>query len=303
MEVLGIKIIILFTILFSSLFLGALPWKIVTRISPSRSSKTNVLLSIGNCFAGGVFLCVTFLHILPHVREDFGGLHLLGDYALLEHYPLAELIFMVGFFLVLFVEQLVLHYKDPEILDSSTIGEYQRAARVSEQEDDHLQRNDDGFHEDTTSLLRSIVLLVALSVHSVLEGLAIGLQSSERELWEILAAVLSHKLIMAFTFGLSVSQSKIRVRTFALFVFIFSFSCPLGIAIGSGIAAMPYSSVGNVIRVVLTGLSGGTFLFVTFFEIISKEFTRIGYGRLLKFLSLFIGFLGMSGLLVLHSHE
>lgn len=48
-----------------------------------------------------------------------------------------------------------------------------------------------------TSSLRSVLLMVALSLHSLFEGLAIGLQTDMPSLLEILVAVLLHKVRVA----------------------------------------------------------------------------------------------------------
>ena len=51
------------------------------------------------------------------------------------------------------------------------------------------------------SSLRSYLLLLALTFHSVFEGLAIGLQQVSGQLFSIFTAVIIHKAIMAFSLG------------------------------------------------------------------------------------------------------
>lgn len=56
---------------------------------------------------------------------------------------------------------------------------------------DHDHTHMDGvFHHST---LRSLILLMALSFHSVFEGLAIGLQESLSQLISLFLAVIAHK--------------------------------------------------------------------------------------------------------------
>ena len=57
---------------------------------------------------------------------------------------------------------------------------------------DHDHSHIDGvFHQHST--MRSLILLMALSFHSVFEGLAIGLQQSLSQLMSLFLAVIAHK--------------------------------------------------------------------------------------------------------------
>ena len=51
------------------------------------------------------------------------------------------------------------------------------------------------------SALRSVLLIIALTFHSLFEGLAIGLQTELGELMSIFIAVVVHKAVMAFSLG------------------------------------------------------------------------------------------------------
>ena len=46
--------------------------------------------------------------------------------------------------------------------------------------------------------MRSLILLMALSFHSVFEGLAIGLQQSLSQLMSLFLAVIAHKGMLIF---------------------------------------------------------------------------------------------------------
>ena len=53
----------------------------------------------------------------------------------------------------------------------------------------------------------SIIFLLALGVHSLFEGMAVGLQTQKEKVLEFSVAVLVHELVMAFSFGMEVSDS------------------------------------------------------------------------------------------------
>ena len=50
----------------------------------------------------------------------------------------------------------------------------------------------------------SLIFLLALSIHSIFEGAALGLQMRQEKVMEFAIALLLHEVIMAFTFGLQV---------------------------------------------------------------------------------------------------
>ena len=50
------------------------------------------------------------------------------------------------------------------------------------------------------------MFLVALGIHSVFEGVAIGLQTEKEKVLEFSVAVLVHEIVMAVTFGLEVNN-------------------------------------------------------------------------------------------------
>ena len=98
------------------------------------------------------------------------------------------------------------------------------------------------------SSLRSVMLLLALSFHSVfevanlqvqlfnqhflLQGLAIGLQDSTSHMMTVFIAVITHKAVMAFSLGLNIAQSDLSVKAFIWSNVLFSLSSPVGVAIG-----------------------------------------------------------------------
>merc|ERR1712212_637886 len=65
----------------------------------------------------------------------------------------------------------------------------------------HVHDNHDDEHRFHHSPLRSVMLLLALSFHSVFEGIAIGLQDNSGQFFSIVIAVIVHKTVMAFSLG------------------------------------------------------------------------------------------------------
>jgi len=147
---------------------------------------------------------------------------------------------------------------------------------------------------DSNSLLHSLMLVLALSVHSVFEGLALGLQPSTESVLKITAALFIHKSVLAFSLGLNLVQSGMKVGSIVRGNLIFSITSPLGIGIGVAIDHYsPYSLTTNLIDAILQGLACGTFIYVVFLEILPHELNSTDPdtpNRLLKVLLLIVGF-------------
>ena len=73
-----------------------------------RRRSSQVALDALNCFAGGVFLATSLLHMLPDVRHHLhSATTTLADagFVIHEQFPMAEFLTSVGFFLVLVLEE------------------------------------------------------------------------------------------------------------------------------------------------------------------------------------------------------
>ena len=120
--------------------------------------------------------------------------------------------------------------------------------------------------------LRALVLLVALSVHSLFEGMALGLQEDARLVLQILYALLIHKSALAFSLGSSLALSGMRVGRVVASCVGFGLMSPAGIGIGIGVMETSSYYTGHLVSGLMQGLAAGTFLYVTVFEIMAPEF-------------------------------
>lgn len=119
-----------------------------------------------------------------------------------------------------------------------------------------------------------IGMLTALSIHSLIEGLAIGIQDSTAKVMVLFAAVISHKFVVGFALGveLSVSPGAKFKHHFAA-IFVFSAGSVLGIAIGMGLIDLS-SATDSTFLSICQGLAAGTILYVTVCEVLPRERSR-----------------------------
>ena len=127
------------------------------------------------------------------------------------------------------------------------------------------------------NLLRVVFTVLALSFHAVFEGLAIGLEDSDVDVWKMLAAIASHKFVITFCISLELLQADgTAILRFCLFLISFSLVSPLGIGVGHAVSGMAdqSSEVHQVTVAVLQGLAGGAILYLVIFEILLREKRR-----------------------------
>ncbi|XP_041648500.1 zinc transporter ZIP1-like [Cheilinus undulatus] len=261
------------------------------------------LLSLISCFAGGVFLATCLLDLLPDYLESINQAFTNAGITL--QFPLPEFIMAMGFFLVLVLEQIVLTFKD----QSSAASEERRALLVnsSVQANGHhhshprrgSEESDGGhFHLDfnSQSALRAFILVFSLSLHSVFEGLAVGLVEEGKQVLEICLALMIHKSIISFSLSFKLCQSRLRRSVVVGCLLLFAAMSPLGIGVGIGLTETRTSAQHQLARCTLEGLAGGTFLYITFMEILPHELSS-SKNRILKVAMLLVGFAVVTGVL------
>jgi zinc transporter ZupT len=107
---------------------------------PIRRQASATVLSLGNCFSGGIFISAAFLHMLQESVEGFSTL------PLKTHFPLAMFCTVLGILIPFFIEKVVLG------------GNHDHAALLNNDK----SKNDSG--------LGIYVLWLMLGVHSIIEG-------------------------------------------------------------------------------------------------------------------------------------
>ncbi len=181
-------------------------------------------------------------------------------------------------------------------ISSTSQSQAQRNGNSVNNHPEHGHDHDDLEGVFQHSSLRAYLLLVALSFHSLFEGLAIGLQQELGQLISLFLAVIVHKAVMAFSLGLTLAQASLSVKQYLISCLIFSIASPIGMGLGIGLADMPPSLNGDIANSVLQGIAGGTFLYITFFEVLPHELNQ-PKNRLPKLFFVLLGFASICGLL------
>ncbi|KAK6730943.1 hypothetical protein RB195_007424 [Necator americanus] len=152
--------------------------------------------------------------------------------------------------------------------------------------------------------VRSITFVLALSIHSVIEGVALGVGDNTSETTALFLSLLVHKLIVAFSVGLQLARTHAhQLQWVVASVFTFALMSPLGAVIGMAVQSAASNSFSKDVTItILQGLAVGTFLYVTFFEVLLHERDN-EHPNLLKLLVMLVGFSFIGLLRLVDNHE
>ncbi|CAN8206861.1 unnamed protein product [Coccothraustes coccothraustes] len=250
------------------------------------------VLSLVSCFSGGVFMGTFLLDLLPDYLGSIAAA--LEGLRITLQFPLPEFILAMGFFLVLVLEQVTLAQRE--------LAEPPEESRALLPSGSSIQAAAPGPGVPVGSAvpgapgaLRAGALALALALHAVLEGLALGLREGDAAALRVLLALLLHKGAVAFGLSLELLRSRLRPPAVASCLVLLALMSPLGVGVGTALAAGAGPRQ-RLCRAVLEGLAAGTFLFVTFLEILPQEL-GVPRNRIPKVILILAGFALVSAIL------
>lgn len=258
---LGVKLALLLAILVAGAVGSALP------LLRNRSSQNDWILGWGNSFAAGVFLAAGLVHMLPDADNVWTGLG--------WDYPMAFALAGFAFAFMLLVEHVLLPEQAHQEVHAPS-GE--RFARIAE------------HHHDALS---TYAVLTALSIHSLLAGLALGAQPDLSRALVISLAIIAHKSAAGFALGISLARSPLPAVQAWRLVALFAVATPVGGLIGALVGETLEGRVASTFEAIFLSIAAGTFVYVATFDILRDEFPSHG-GRLAKWLVLTAGIFSMA---------
>lgn len=141
------------------------------------------------------------------------------------------------------------------------------------------------------SSIRGLLIVLALSVHELFEGLAVGLEDETANVWYMFGSVAAHKVVIAFCIGVELLVHKTKSWLLIVYVFIYAIVSPLGIGVGIWLSNGGDNESYLIASVILQGLASGTLLYVIFFEILAKHKEGI-----IQYVAVVVGYFLMFGL-------
>jgi zinc transporter 1/2/3 len=211
----------------------------------------------GDTFSGGILAGAGLVHLLNGGTAKFHAL------APQVKFPLAFALAGAGFLLILFIEAVVLADPDP-----SQSPLHCGSGGASHEIGPHLRtsnRNSVGF-----------ILLLVLSIHSVIVGLALGAQTSPSEALIVFIAIIAHKSMAGFALGVSYRRGGHSFRNAVPVAALFSSMAPLGILAGATVETLISTNGRRLFEAIFDSVGAGTFLYIATLDIFRTEFEMAG---------------------------
>jgi len=210
-----------------------------------------------------VILTSCLTHMLPDVNEITTAAIEDGSFPN-SGLPVAEILVLTGFFMIYLLEELV-HF----ILE-----------RFIHLDDENESKGHGHSHDNIAvpteagiqAAARGFLVVLALSIHDMFEGMALGVARHQSSAWFLLLAFASHKWVISGCLGLKWARSALRPLIAVLYMTVFCIVSPIGIGIGMALTDPEQEESANgVALIVVQGIATGSLLYVVFFEILEKE--------------------------------
>ena len=104
--------------------------------------------------------------------------------------------------------------------------------------------------------LRAAIMLLALSIHSLFEGMAVGLQDDLGKLINLFISVLAHECLVCFAVGISLAKQNARMGILIKLSLLFCSMIPVGMLIGMGIGEF-HNFGGNLASAIIQAIAAG----------------------------------------------
>jgi len=178
-----------------------------------------------NSFSGSVLFSTALIHLLPELSEYH-----------LSEYPYHMVFVTSSFLLLMFLEKYIFHIHHHTVEIDSNISE----------------------------LTTNIITVLAISAHSFIAGISLGLSDSNKELNTIFISIISHKIFAAYAIGCKLYNSK--SWNYYIPTTIFILITPIGVIVGYFI-----NDVSEWCSLILESISCGTFLYIGSTDIIEEH--------------------------------
>lgn len=186
------------------------------------SLKQGESFELMEALASGIFLGAAFFHLLPDAISELNGV------LLTFHYPIAEVICVASFLILLILERLTLAH--PAINTKHAI---------------------------------PYLLLCILTIHAVIEGAALGLNHGLSETVILFIAIAAHKGSESFALCVSFLKHEISYQRTRFYIVLFACVTPLGIALGTFINTEMIAGHADGLAGILSACAAGTFLYIS----------------------------------------
>ncbi len=237
-----------------------------------------------------------------------------------EPYPLIPFLAALSFLCLFLVERGAImymknkknHMQSEEMKVSEECGD--GSGHTCDSSSPHSHSHHDHAHHQVTAIdcckdikslekmseITAFALILAVSLHAVMEGMGMGSRNTSSQVLTAFIGVGAHKGLEGFAVGANLVESSVSTRRFIMYAGVVSLASPLGALIGY-LLTLGNTNVG-VAGPVLGALAVGTFLQVATMEFLPRAFARPDFFWL-KAMGLMVGFGIMSVMPIFVPHQ
>ncbi|XP_078447638.1 ZIP metal ion transporter family [Wolffia australiana] len=253
---------------------------VLARIFHRKSGNEAALLLI-KCFAAGVILATSLVHVLPDAFEALGDCQVAVHHPWRD-FPFAGFVCLVGALLALLVDVVATSHAaahagdgpyEPIGVDKemgckeSACGGFEGELMVGDSEERLVKLK---------QRMVSQVLEIGIIFHSVIIGVTMGMSQNQCTIRPLVAALAFHQIFEGMGLGGCIAQAGFGLATTSYMCLMFSVTTPLGIVLGMMIfhlTGYDDSSPGALILEGLLGaVSSGILVYMALVDLIALDF-------------------------------
>ncbi|MED6131670.1 Zinc transporter 6, chloroplastic [Stylosanthes scabra] len=302
-----LKLISIFTI-FATSMVGMSSPVLVARFFKTNQSLYNNALVVIKCFAAGVILATSLVHVMPDAFDALADCHVATKHPW-KDFPFAGLVTLIGTILALLVDVAASSHVEHHVSYKALEGVEEEKELVGDGYggcDDDVERVV-RVEEEVARLkqrLVSRVLEIGIIFHSVIIGVTMGMSQNVCTIRPLVAALAFHQIFEGMGLGGCVAQAGFRFGTMAYMCLMFSVTTPMGIILGMILFSATGYDDSNPNALIMEGLLGslssGILIYMALVDLIALDFfhnklmtSNLGLKKV-SFLALTLGSASMS---------
>jgi zinc transporter 1/2/3 len=115
------------------------------------------------------------------------------------------------------------------------------------------------------------ILALVIMVHSLIEGMVLGVNTEIATLSIIFLAVIAHKSSESFALSAALVKNFVSLKNLFILIALFAFMTPIGILIGSAFSPYMFGQKGIFLTACFNAFAAGTFLYMSTLHHISHH--------------------------------
>lgn len=285
-----LKLISMFVIFFTSV-VGISAPVMLARLFHGKPLYDKAILII-KCFAAGVILSTSLVHVLPDAFDALSDCHVSSHHPW-KDFPFSGLITLIGVLTALLVDLTATSHVDgyshghghgngnKEVSGYTRIGESEELKKsvveieVVEAEEERRRLKEEEMVKMKQKMV-SQVLEIGIIFHSVIIGVTMGMSQNKCTIKPLVVALAFHQIFEGMGLGGCIAQAGFRFGTTAYMCFMFSVTTPMGIVLGMILFSVTgyddSSSNALILEGLLGSLSSGILIYMGLVDLIALDF-------------------------------